>query len=53
MFKKLVSKAGKLVKTTSVAFMHGYNSVDTLEVVASIHSVEKKEVEITPAVEVS
>ena len=46
MFKKLLSKAGKAVKTTSVAFMHGYNSVNEQEVVNAITAVKVKTEEV-------
>lgn len=51
MFKRLVSKIGKTTHELSIAFMHGYNSADRLEVVAKINHVDKVEVE-TPEVEV-
>ena len=40
MFKRLVSKLGKTTHEISIAFMHGYNSADRLEVVAKCNHVE-------------
>lgn len=46
MFKRLISKLGKTTHEISIAFMHGYNSADNLEVVAKINHVDLKEPDV-------
>jgi hypothetical protein len=41
MFTKLISKVGKFTGEIVIAFNHGYESADTLEVHAKIHDVKK------------
>ena len=40
MFKKMVSFVGKTTSEIVVAFKHGYNSVDHLDVIASIQGTK-------------
>jgi len=50
MFKRLISKLGKTTHEISIAFMHGYNSADRLEVVAKINYVDPEVVKASETV---